>query len=168
MSELRVSKDCMRTLAERFEAKVERIPFMGCWVWMGATHENGYGVIGRTGKGSGNERAHRLAYKLYRGEIPEGKFILHKCGNANCVNPWHLEPGTAKENAADTIRMGRLKLPDNSCENAKWAKLNAEQVLEIRANKGGKKGTGTMLARKFGVSKSAIYQIWAGENWQKL
>jgi hypothetical protein len=158
----------MMTLAERFEAKVERIPFMGCWVWMGATHERGYGVIGRGVRGSGNERAHRLAYKLYKGEIPEGKSILHKCGNTNCVNPWHLEPGTAKENSADTVRMGRLKLPDNSCENAKWAKLKAEQVLEIRANKGGKKGTGTMLARKFGVSKSTVYQIWAGANWQKL
>ena len=46
--------------------------------------------------------------------------------------------------------------------------VDAEQVLEIQANKGGKKGTGTMLARKFGVSKSAVYQIWAGANWQKL
>lgn len=156
-----------KSLAERFEAKVERIPFMGCWAWMGATHNRGYGVIGRGGRGLGNERAHRTAYRLYRGEIPEDKIILHKCGNANCVNPWHLEAGTYKENAQDTVRMGRQFQPDNSGENAKWAKLNEIQVKEIMLAKGGKRGVGTSLARKFNVSKSAIYQIWSGKNWNK-
>ena len=156
-----------KSLAERFEAKVERIPFYGCWAWMGATHNRGYGVIGRGGKGKGNERAHRTAYRLYRGEIPEDKIILHKCGNANCVNPWHLEAGTHKENAQDTVRMGRQFQPDNSGENAKWAKLNENQVKEIMLAKGGKRGVGTSLARKFSVSKSAIYQIWSGKNWSK-
>ena len=156
-----------KSLAERFEAKVERIPFMGCWAWMGATHNRGYGVIGRGGRGQGNERAHRTAYRLYRGEIPEDKIILHKCGNANCVNPWHLEAGTYKENAQDTVRMGRQFQPDNSGENAKWAKLNEIQVKEIMLAKGGKRGVGTSLARKFNVSKSAIYQIWSGKNWNK-
>ena len=47
-------------------------------------------------------------------------------------------------------------------------KLNEEQVKEIKQAIGGKKGTGTALARKFNVSKSAIYQIWAGANWQTL
>ena len=158
----------MRPIAERFESKVERIPFMGCWLWMGAVNERGYGVIGRGARGEGMEKAHRLSYRLHKGEIPDGNVIMHKCGNPTCVNPGHLVAGTQKENAQDTVRMGRLKLPDNSCENAKWAKLNAEAVREIRSQKGGKKGTGTALARKYGVSKSAIYQVWAGANWQKL
>ena len=156
----------MKSLAERFEAKVERIPFMGCWVWFGATHERGYGIIGLGSRELGNERAHRTAYRLYRGEIPEGKVILHKCGNANCVNPYHLEVGTQKENAQDTVRMGRNYQPNNRGINAAWAKLDEEKVKEIRAAKGGKKGIGTALARKFNVSKSAIYEIWAGRNWQ--
>jgi hypothetical protein len=156
-----------QSLADRFEAKVERIPFMDCWVWMGATHERGYGVIGLGVRGSGNERAHRTAYRLYRGEIPEGKIILHKCGNTNCVNPSHLEAGTHKENSADTIKMGRHYQPDNRGTKATWAKLNEEKVKEIKEAKGGKKGTGTALARKFNVSKSAIYQIWSGDNWKK-
>ena len=157
-----------QSLADRFEAKVERIPFMGCWVWMGAANKHGYGLIGRGRRGDGNEKAHRAAYRLYRGDIPEKKIMLHKCGNPNCVNPWHLEPGTHKENSADMIRMGRHFQPDNSCENAKWRKLNSEAVLDIRAHKGGKKGTGTVLAQKYGVSKSAIYRIWEGKNWAKL
>lgn len=158
----------MKPIAERFEAKVERIPFMGCWIWTGALNERGYGLIGRGARGQGMEKAHRLSYRLHKGEIPDGNVIMHKCGNPTCVNPWHLVAGTQKENAQDTVRMGRLKLPDNSCENAKWAKLNAEAVREIRSQKGGKKGIGIALARKYGVSKSAIYQIWAGVNWQKL
>jgi hypothetical protein len=155
-------------IADRFEAKVERIPFMGCWIWTGATHERGYGVIGRGSRGQGNERAHRLAYRLYKGDIPDGKIILHKCGNTYCVNPHHLEAGTQKENVADTMAMGRLKLPDNSGEKAKWAKINAEQAREIFSAKGLRKGIGTELAKKFGVSKSTIYQIWSGNNWKKL
>jgi len=158
----------MKDISQRFEDKVERIPFMGCWVWTGASHERGYGVIGRGTRGEGNERAHRLSYKLYKGEIPEGKVILHKCGNAYCVNPYHLEAGSHKENSADTKAMGRLKLPDNSGEKAKWAKLTAEQVKEIIASKSIGRGIGSKLARKFGVSSSTIYQIWSGNNWKKL
>jgi hypothetical protein len=154
-------------IAARFESKVERIPFMPCWIWTGAANEHGYGVIGRGRRGEGNEKAHRLAYRLYKGEIPYGKIVLHKCGNPFCVNPSHLEAGTYKENSADMLRMGRHFIPDNSGENAKWAKLNEEQAREIQAAKGGKKGTGTALARKFGVHKSTIYQIWAGANWKK-
>lgn len=157
----------IQTLESRFEAKIERIPFMECWVWTGATHERGYGIIGVGARSQGVERAHRISYKLYKGAIPSGKMILHKCGNTFCVNPYHLEVGTAKENAQDTKRMGRLKFPDNSGEKAKWAKLNLKQVKEIVASKGGRKGTGTTLAKKFGVSKSAIYQIWSGNNWKK-
>lgn len=159
----------IKSIAERFEAKVERIPFMGCWIWMGALNERGYGVIGRSGgRGKGNDKAHRVAYRVYRGEIHEGKIMLHKCGNPICVNPWHLEPGTHKENSADMIRMGRHFQPDNSCENAKWRKLDAKAVFDIRAHKGGEKGIGTALAKKYGVSKSAIYEIWSGNNWKKL
>ncbi len=157
-----------QAIEERFEAKVERIPFYGCWAWMGALNERGYGVIGRGARGQGNEKAHRLAYRLYRGEIPEGKYMLHKCGNPGCVNPWHLEPGTQKENMADMIRMGRHYQPDNSGENATWAKLNAEQAKEIKSAKERTMKVAAQFAEKFNVSKSAIRRIWEGKNWAKL
>jgi len=156
-----------QSLADRFETKVERIPFMGCWVWTGATHERGYGIIGKGVRGQGNERAHRTAYRLYRGEIPEDKIILHKCGNANCVNPWHLEAGTQKENAQDTVRMGRNYQPDNRGSNSSSAKLDEVKVKEILAAKDSGRGIGVALAKKFNVSKSAIYSIWAGVTWNK-
>lgn len=58
-----------------------------CWKWEGAVHK-GYGRI----KGSTYEwPAHRAAYRVYIGEIPEGKHVTHRCGRALCVNPAHLE-----------------------------------------------------------------------------
>jgi len=156
-----------QSLADRFEAKVERIPFMGCWVWVGAVNHRGYGIIGKGARGQGNERAHRTAYRLYRGEIPEDKIILHKCGNSNCVNPWHLEAGTQKENAQDTVRMGRHFQPDNRGSNSFFAKLDEAKAQEILAAKGKERGIGVALAQKFNVSTSAIYSIWAGVNWSK-
>ncbi len=153
----------MKDLRTRFESKYERIPMLDCWIWTAGSNEKGYGILGL---GKKFIKAHRASYLLHKGEIPSGMNILHKCGVSCCVNPDHLYPGTQKENARDTKEMGRLRLPDNNGEKATWSKLTAEQALEVfRAKKNKKKGTGTALARKLGVHKSTIYQIWAGSNW---
>lgn len=60
----------------------------GCWPWTARTRE-GYGrytTLGRTWQ------AHRLAYELTVGPIPDGLTIDHLCLNTLCVNPAHLEP----------------------------------------------------------------------------
>lgn len=43
-------------------------------------------------------RAHRVAYILTKGDIPDGLLILHSCGNRRCCNPAHLRQGTQSEN----------------------------------------------------------------------
>lgn len=43
-------------------------------------------------------RAHRIAWTLLRGDIPEKLVIDHLCRNRSCVNPWHMEPVTNQEN----------------------------------------------------------------------
>ena len=81
----------------RFEAKIERIPFLTCWVWIGALDEDGYGRFCFKGA---NRKAHRIAYELYRGPIPCGLELDHlpHCRNRWCVHPWHTEAVTHREN----------------------------------------------------------------------
>lgn len=67
-----------------------------CWVWTGAKNRKGYGSVS-DGK-NGSMLAHRKAYTVAKGEIPEGLQIDHLCENTSCVNPAHLEPVTALVN----------------------------------------------------------------------
>lgn len=74
----------------------------GCWNWAGQT-KNGYGQV-PANIGSKYVRAHRAAYEVWIGEIPEGMELDHLCRNRKCFNPAHLEAVTHKEN----VRRGAL------------------------------------------------------------
>lgn len=63
-----------------------------CWLWLGRPRPNGYGNLGRGGRGGRVILAHRAAYEIHVGVIPEGLTIDHLCRVRACVNPWHLEP----------------------------------------------------------------------------
>lgn len=72
----------------------------GCWPWQGAVAPNGYGLVNclnHSGRRS-TAGAHRVAYELERGPIPDGLELDHLCRNSVCVNPAHLEPVTHQEN----------------------------------------------------------------------
>jgi len=73
----------------------------GCWEWIGGTNGVGYGMI-RVGSMVDGTRArvltHRLAYQLWRGQIPKGLVLDHLCRNRICFNPHHLEAVTMAEN----------------------------------------------------------------------
>jgi hypothetical protein len=86
--------------ADRFWARVEQGP--ACWPWAGFRSPRGYGRFTIDGRG---HQAHRIAYELVVGPIPDGLQLDHLCRNRGCVNPAHLEPVTSRENTlrGDTL-----------------------------------------------------------------
>jgi hypothetical protein len=91
----------VKSLVERFEAKIEPEPNSGCWIWLGCRDKAGYGRV--SVKGLSNldvENAHRVAYELFRGSIPIGHVIDHLCRNKWCVNPAHLDAVPQRLNLA--------------------------------------------------------------------
>jgi HNH endonuclease len=100
------------SIEARFKANIRKMP-NGCWIWQGAPSEQGYGSF--TIRKGFHQRAHRWAYQMWVGPIPDGMTIDHLCHNAAagrgecaggptcihrlCQNPLHLEPVSNAENA---------------------------------------------------------------------
>jgi hypothetical protein len=95
--------------AARFWAKVEKTD--ACWLWRGSKDPAGYGIVKLERR---QARAHRVAYELAVGPIPDGLTIDHLCENKGCVNPDHMEPVTRGVN--------------NLRGNSPWA-LNAKRLV---------------------------------------
>jgi len=85
-------------MVDRFWAKIDAWTTDGCWNWTASLNDSGYGVLHKPGKRGGVVRAHRFAYELLIGLIPETLVIDHLCRNRACVNPDHMEPVTIGEN----------------------------------------------------------------------
>lgn len=69
----------------------------GCVVWTGHVNPDGYGTI-KDSASYASRMAHRVAYELLVGPIPDGLQLDHLCRNTRCINPHHLEPVTCAEN----------------------------------------------------------------------
>lgn len=136
----------------------------GCWEWHGTLSKQGsYGTItiSRQRKGI---KAHRLSYKMFKGEIPEGMCVCHKCDNTKCVNPDHLFLGTYADNNKDRHAKGRTKIMRGSRHGC--SKLTEKDVLYIRKHY--KRGLSKKLANKFGVCKENITAIARRRIWKHI
>ena len=130
-----------------------------CLEWPFALTPKGYGSVRFMNRGM---NAHRAVCLIAHGAPPSDKHteVAHFCGNRRCCNPSHLRHATSSENKADALRHGTLRVG----ERAPGAKLRAEQVREIlQSNE-----KGSVLARRFGVTDSAIWLIRRSENWVHL
>lgn len=133
------------------------VPSGDCLVWRGGTNGKGYGSMIVSGK---RVYAHRIAWTLARGPIPDGMQVLHRCDNRPCINVEHLFLGTALDNQRDAVAKGR----NQHGERHAHARLTAADVVAIRASA---LSMGALAAR-YGVSKGAIQKIIERRNWRHV
>lgn len=140
----------MKLVIDRFSTKTDT-----CWLWMGSKNKQKKKLhYGRASFRGTHPMAHRLSYEAYRGAIPKGMLVLHKCDTPPCVNPDHLFLGNHLDNHKDKMSKGR-----NVVE-----RLDENKVREIKQllSQGAK---GAHLAKKFNVSPTNISNIKKGKIW---
>lgn len=98
-------------LGAAFWHKVDRTG--ECWLWTGRGDAGGYGRVHYDGR---DGYAHRLAYELLVGAIPDGLVIDHLCRVRNCVNPAHLEVVTQRENILRSDGAGAVNARKTHCK----------------------------------------------------
>ena len=131
---------------------------MVCRNWTGYINSNGYGEGWFNGR---TQRAHRIAWQLYFGDIPKGLCVLHRCDNRRCVNPKHLFLGSVSDNNRDKITKGRHRFGVSNGEANGRAKLTEAQVQSIvRSHESGR-----TLGRIYGIHYTHINRIKRGINW---
>lgn len=96
----------MKTIEERFWAKIDKNGPNGCWMWKGTLDKDSYGMFGRD-----SLKAHRITYEWLLGPIHVGLEIDHLCRIPGCVNPNHLE--------AVPHRINVLRGNNRAAQNAK-------------------------------------------------
>lgn len=143
--------------SRRFEDKFSRGP--DCWEWKSKTI-NRYPSFSIGGK---NYKAHRVAYSMYVGQIPEGMCILHKCDNVKCVNPSHLFVGTQNDNMLDRKAKGREADTKGSKNgNAKINQFQARVIFHL-ATWGNISQEAIGLI--FGIHHCSVSRIKYGRQW---
>jgi hypothetical protein len=157
-----------RFAEQDFEARFWRhvVKTDGCWESTSVRKSTGYGQIQvRREDGSFvSDDMHRVSWRLHRGPIPKGLYVLHHCDNRPCVRPDHLFLGTLNDNHADMVAKGRHPHGESHGQ----VRLTADQVLAIRARYAAG-GVGTKkLAAEYGVGRATIRHILDRTTWRDL
>jgi hypothetical protein len=100
-------------LPHGFWKRVSACPMSGCWLMTGRQHHrDGYAMYSHKRK---NRAAHRIAYQVLVGPVPDGLQLDHLCRVRNCVNPSHLEPVTARVNTMRGVSFSAVNAAKTHC-----------------------------------------------------
>ncbi len=118
----------LEAIRARFAARIRVDERTGCWIWIaGRQTAQGYGGLKIGGRAW-------LAHRLWRGPIPAGLCVLHRCDTPPCIRPDHLFLGTRVDNALDArnkrldiIGRGWQRLGEWQSQGPKVAKRNTER-----------------------------------------
>ena len=144
-----------------------------CWEWKAGKDSHGYGRLKVRGKQTG---AHRLAWELANGPIPKGLEVCHHCDRPGCQNPAHLWLGTHAENMHDMMakdrRKGRWRGSGSRVygrgEESMHVRLTRRDVCQIRDLYATGKYRQSVLAERFGISRSHVSNLVHGKRWEWL
>lgn len=140
------------TLQQRLDFFVDKSAGEGaCWPWRAGINGYGYGNLTFEYRGY---LAHRVAWEIANGVIPQGLFVCHRCDNPRCCNPAHLFLGTAADNNADMMAKRR----NRRGERHHNAKLTDAQVIAIRTDARSTK----KIAAAYGVCATVVGNIKRG------
>jgi hypothetical protein len=177
--------------AKRFWRKIRIVGNDDCWPWCANTLKNGYGQVKLR---AGPRLAHRVAYTLAHGIIPEGLLVCHHCDIRNCCNPTHMFVGTHFDNSRDAASKGKTLKGENHPfvknpalvrrgnkhhwrlhpekiprgERCGSAYLTADDVLSIRYEYAGRAITMKALAAKYNTTKNNVQHIVRRTSWRHI
>ena len=138
----------------------EPVTVSGCWIWMGTTDADGYGVLKSKGK---MLKAHRLSYELFNGPIPDDKCVCHSCDVRSCIAPAHLWLGGNADNMRDMNLKGRQ--PKGEAHG--MARLTEASVINIRSRAASGESQ-RALACEYGAGATTIGKIVKRLTWKHI
>lgn len=160
------TKTTWANVEERFYEKVA-LPedLKRCWEWIGAKGDGGYGMFRFEGKC----QAHRVAWEMHNGLIPEGEgyhgvCVLHECDNPGCVNPDHLFLGTHSKNMKDKFLKKRDSNRGSRNPNVTLTKDKVRQIRKRYAEGESQ----SALGREFGIQQPAVWKIVTHRTWRNI
>lgn len=149
-----------RDPASVLAANLAGISSRGCWEWIGHRDPRGYGRF--CVKASREVLAHRLAWVVHRGPIPDGMHVLHHCDNPPCCNPDHLYLGTNADNVRDRVERDRGQRLTG--ETNPKARLTEDQVRAIRRDLRSQ----SAIAATYGIVQGTVSAIKRRRAWRHV
>ncbi len=158
--------DLPESILRRFRWYTGPVDDQGCTIWLGPKHRRGYGLLFRRAE-SGHQRgyfAHRIAWILANGPVPDDLDVLHTCDRPICISPGHLFLGTNLDNIADKVAKGR----QHKGETCSLTKLTEVEVLEIRRLHATGKYIHKEIGERFNTTFTNVWMIVNRKSWKHI